>query len=516
MAIIAPDNNYTDLDFECMRSRLFSLIRSVFPAWSDDSIVNFGNILVESFAFVGDVLSYYQNQQAREARFGTVQLRKNMLALLKAIPYEPANATQSSADITLTVTNAAQLTGTVTPVSMPVRIRTDDVTNPVFGEIDEPISFNIAASETEKISTWKHQATQPDYVMASSNKPNQEARLPFGSFLWGSESVSTSGDGSWVRVRNFLSSGSADAHYVVKIDQNDLAMIVFGDGRNGRIPSGNVTVKYKTGGGVLGQVEAGALKHIETQFADTRGTRAIVVASNPLASSGGADRETVESIRNNAPESLRSLVNSAAREDFEINARRVSEVGRALMLTSDEHVSVGENTGNLYVLPIDGGTPSEELLDKVRGVFGLAGYSSPLTNGDTYPPFTTFVLNVLPVSFQKINIESEVWIASGYSPSAVKTSIGNALADFFSPMNSDGTPNKNIDFGYNYKDSQGMPAGEVAWSDILNTIRDVPGVRKVSQRLLLNGAADDVPISMWQFPALGSAITVNGDTGNAL
>jgi hypothetical protein len=58
-----------------------------------------------------------------------------------------------------------------------------------------------------------------------------------------------------------------------------------------------------------------------------------------VAASGGADRQTVASAKLLAPESLRTVTRTVTREDFEINARRVSGVARALMLTSNEDLS---------------------------------------------------------------------------------------------------------------------------------------------------------------------------------
>ena len=72
---------------------------------------------------------------------------------------------------------------------------------------------------------------------------------------------------------------------------------------------------------------------------------------NPLRQLRAADRQTVASAKLLAPESLRALTRSVAREDFEINARRLSGVARALMLTSNEDPTIAENTGILYVIP---------------------------------------------------------------------------------------------------------------------------------------------------------------------
>jgi hypothetical protein len=58
MATLPPSIDYTDKDFDALRERLIALVRSVFPDWSDFSVASFGNVLLEMFAFVGDLLGF--------------------------------------------------------------------------------------------------------------------------------------------------------------------------------------------------------------------------------------------------------------------------------------------------------------------------------------------------------------------------------------------------------------------------------------------------------------------------
>ena len=68
MAILPPSVDYTDKDFDALRERLIALVASAFPDWSDFSVASFGNLLLEMYAFVGDVITYYLDAQARESR----------------------------------------------------------------------------------------------------------------------------------------------------------------------------------------------------------------------------------------------------------------------------------------------------------------------------------------------------------------------------------------------------------------------------------------------------------------
>ncbi len=507
--ILPPSYDYTDKDFYSIRERTFDLIRSVFPDWSDDAVANFGNILVESFGWILDVLTFYQDQQAREGRIAFAQLRRNMIALCKLIGYELDPAAAATTDILLTITNSTALTGTVTPSSTPVTVQTAEVTDPIKGELQGTISFNLSLGETSKTFPWENSTAQTPYVFASNTRPDQEIILPFGPFLWDSEVVSTPTQGVFTQVDSFFSSGQTDYHYRVQVDQNDRATIIFGDGQNGAIPVGNVTAAYKTGGGVFGNVEANSLKKIVGKFTDSVGTQAYVTATNVAAATGGTPREEVAAARANAPESIRAINRTVAREDFEINAKKVTGIGRALMLTSNETTIIGENRGKLFVVPTTGGIPSSSLITEVENILTL-----PPPDG--YPHTLTFQLEVLPPVYLEVDIEATVWLQEGYVPSTVKASIQANLEDYFEPMLSSGEANPSVDFGYNYKDQDGDPAGEVPWSDVFNVIRDTAGVRKLEHTLKLNDVTDDVTIANWEFPSLGDLVVINGDTAGAI
>ena len=87
MALLPPNLDYTDKDFDALRERLMLLVRSVFPDWSDFSVASFGNLLLEMFAFVGDVLGFYLDAQSRESRLATATQRRNVIALARMLGF---------------------------------------------------------------------------------------------------------------------------------------------------------------------------------------------------------------------------------------------------------------------------------------------------------------------------------------------------------------------------------------------------------------------------------------------
>ena len=62
-------------------------MKSVCPDWTDFDVASFGNLLVELYAFVGDVLTFHQDNLARESRLVTATQRRSVMAFPKMLGY---------------------------------------------------------------------------------------------------------------------------------------------------------------------------------------------------------------------------------------------------------------------------------------------------------------------------------------------------------------------------------------------------------------------------------------------
>lgn len=500
--------DYTDKDFDALRARLQSTTKSVFPKWTNKQIANFANILVELFCFVGDTLTFYQDNQAGESRITSATQRKNIIALAKLIGFEAngASAATVAAVISLPASPAAAV-----PFPKGTFVSTESITDPIRMQLLADVEIAAGADPAEIEVDVEHSESHSESFV-STELPNQEFTLSRTPFLEESQGASateiTDAVDAWEEVDDFLSSTATDRHFVVVVDQNDRATVRFGNGVNGAIPAGGVTVNYKTGGGEAGNIEAGSLRKIIGVFTDSAGNPVNPTVTNELAASGGADRMTTEEIREQAPASLRVLQRTVAREDFEIAAEEVPGVARALMLTSNEDPLIDENTGHLYVIPTGGGVPSDSILEAVETMITV-----------TKPKTLTFQVDVRVPVYNEIDVSVRVFLRQGYSGATVKANIEEALEEYFAVQNADGTKNTLVDFGFYYKDSAGDADPLIPWSDVLKQIVNASGVRKVADTdngLLLNGFSDDVLLAVKEFPKLGTVTVVNHETGATL
>lgn len=506
MAMLPESVDYTDKDFDALRARLVALIKSVFPDWTDFDVASFGNVLVELYAFVGDVLTFYQDNLARESRLVTATQRKSVMALAKMLGYRLQGAQAATASVVLQLARVPTASVTIPAGTV---VRTQEVTEPVRFQLVDPIVIPAAADPPRAVAVVENSKTYTQ-LFDARGLADLELHLDYVPYLDGSARVS-SPQGVFTEVDSFLDSRPNDRHFVVAVDQNDRATVRFGNGVSGAAPSGTVSVTYKTGGGSAGNVDTGRIVVIEGAFKDAHGAAVQVSASNPAPASGGADRQTIASAKLLAPESLRALTRTVAREDFEINARRLAGVARALMLTSNEDPTIAENAGILYVIP--------------RGTTGAPVPTPALKNQvlrqvtEVYPCTLTFQVSVQDPVYRVIDLAARLFLRQGYSANDVRDRVRANLAAYFRISDADGTPNPLVDFGFNIKDAEGNPVGEIAWSDLFNVIRDTPGVRKMGDArldLTLNGLPADVRLNVREFPVLGTVTLRDGDTGELL
>src|SRR5258708_6697103 len=97
--------DYLARDYASFRKALINLIPAKLPEWTDRSEADFGIVLIELFAYMADILSYYQDRIANEAFLKTAQERRSVIEHLNLIGYELQGAAPASARLSIIVSN---------------------------------------------------------------------------------------------------------------------------------------------------------------------------------------------------------------------------------------------------------------------------------------------------------------------------------------------------------------------------------------------------------------------------
>tara|TARA_Y100001972_G_scaffold56917_1_gene70017 strand:+ start:1976 stop:3766 length:1791 start_codon:yes stop_codon:yes gene_type:complete len=140
---------YTNKDFNNLRGSLVELARNYFPdSFNDFTPTSPGMMFVEMAAYVGDILSFYQDSQLQETYLQYAQDPANLYTLAYMMGYRPKVTTPSSVDIQ--ITQRVQATGSsflpdydqALNISTNVQLETG---NQKF-IIEEPIDFKFSSS----------------------------------------------------------------------------------------------------------------------------------------------------------------------------------------------------------------------------------------------------------------------------------------------------------------------------------------------------------------------------------
>lgn len=508
ITITRPTDDYTSRDFDSWILELRARVASAFPVWTDFSKPSFGNILLEMMAHTLDVASYYQDQQFRETRVIFARLRSSMIALGKNFGFVLPGATVSTVDLEITFAESVTRGGDLV-IPKGTVVQTADAT--VTFELTA--DARIPAGEIQVTGVAAENASEQNEPFVASGAAAFSFPLGASPYVDGSARV-TVGVDTWTEVTDFYTSGPTDKVFRVDVDDQRRATIVFGDGVNGAIPNGTGQTTYKIGGGSSGNVESNQLVVFRdgNRFVTEHGESVTLTVRNPADAGGGVDEMSVEEARVAIPAFVRTAgQRSVTHQDFEDNARRVRGVARAMLLTSDDTNLIDENTGELYIVPVGGGLPSTQLKNDVLAFIQ-----------HNYPPTLTFQLSVENPTLQILSFSARVFLNRNVAHEDARAAVETALSNFFSLLNADGSPNRQIDFGFKVR-TEVMPPGSssavLPWSDIFNAVRDAEtptGVRvfrSVDKNTFTPGA--DVVIPDTSFPVLGSVNLVDADT-NAL
>lgn len=245
----------------------------------------------------------------------------------------------------------------------------------------------------------------------------------------------------WQEVPDFYNSQPSDRHYVLNRFTGE---ILFGNGRNGRIPPigvGNIRMtRYQTGGGKAGNQPRNAI----TQLATTIAYVDRVTNLEPAA--GGTAAETLEVLRERVPRQLRHRHRAVTLEDYEDLAKQAAfEVSRAKCVplydlveiynqfTSNPDLTFKDEfkaefgrpgTLSLILIPqsdVPNPSPTLQLIDRVRDY--LDRRRLPTTRLVVVGPY-----------YIPVDVEVEIALTSLERANAVKSQVLQKLEQFLHPL----------------------------------------------------------------------------------
>jgi hypothetical protein len=426
-----PRIDYTDKDYNSLRRAMLEFAELRLPEWTDRSQADFGMLMVDLFAYVGDIVLYYQDRIANELVLGQATERRSIINLLRLIGYELAAPTAATADLDLELDPAVPIvtipTGTVfTSVGPSAQ---------TFEYLEPTITIDVASDQVERPGPppepvryrglpVHHGATVPTLVFGSSSgEPNQSFPLPHQDVMVDSIFLEVDEGAGWVRwdqrdalLHDFGPDGrirlsAPDArHYYVRVDEALVSRVHFGDGELGMVPprgANNIRATYRVGSGSAGNVPPGTIRVLPTP--PINGLKA---ATNPAPAVGGADAEASERAVQIGPLAFRSRERAVTASDHEAMAHKAGGVAKAKALCRTW------NTIDLFVAPE--GTVVAPVPEALRRKL-LAFFEDRRMAGTSVR-----VLDAVPVP---IDLTIEVGYDERFRPDAVRQAVVAAVTD---------------------------------------------------------------------------------------
>jgi len=405
-----PQVDYTSRDYIAIRDDLTNLINQFAPNWTSRDPSDLGMVMIELFSYLGDLMNFYTDRAANEGFIATASQRDSLLQLARMLGYVPTAI--SAASVTLTFSNS-------TASSVVVPAKTQVATTSVVNGLNTQIIFETDSAVTvpAKVGATNGSATvlasegvtiSSEVLGTSNGAPSQAFRLSEPDVINSSVSVLINGV-NYSYSSSLLNNNSYDSVFSLNTDAEGYTYVVFGDGIGGRVPptASTIYATYRVGNGTLGNVPAFTLDNMLTNI-----TAGITVSNNEGAI-GGADEESSDSIRLNAPRALKALTRAVSLKDYSYLALQVPGVAKA-----NASSSVYTNV-ILYVAP-----------------FGDLGV---VLSGGVYVPtaaFNALATNVAAYTYVEIDIDMTVRVLPQYQQAATTTSALASIRELVSQDNS--------------------------------------------------------------------------------
>ena len=314
-----------ELNFDTYRANLKTYLQSQdqFKDYNFDGS-NF-SVLLDILAYNTYLNAFYMNMIGSEMFLDTATLFESAYSHAKELNYIPSSRSSSRAVVTMTLTGLANTAAYITlPKNYKISTKLNSKTylfatqeahtiSRTTGFVSANISIYEGKVTTEYFTEANNSSTKTRYVLASANLDTSSIDVQVKS------SVSTNTFYTYARADTLYGLTSTSNVFFVQGYGGGQYELVFGNGTTGAslIPGNIVRVNYRDTLGTEGDY-AGSFTALDTAYADDGSAVQpnSIRISTVAISSGGSDRESVESIKFNAPRYYATQDRAVTKEDY--------------------------------------------------------------------------------------------------------------------------------------------------------------------------------------------------------
>jgi hypothetical protein len=460
-----PQVDYTSRDYSSIREDLIELIPYYAPQWTNRDPADFGMTILELFAYIGDGLHYYIDRTANESFIETASQRESVLQIARLLGYTPTRTTPS--EVLLTFQNSSNAVITVPKrTKVAANVTNNGVTSQTVFETDSAITVPAKSggnNGSNTVTATQGETVEAETIGTSDGSANQVFELGELSVIKGSILIDVNGV-IYTEVPYLVDYSGYDPVFSTYTNSDGTTFVQFGDSISGRIPLNGVSLEatYRVGGGTSGNIPANTIKFIKTNASNGLSVSNQDSGLISGAASGGADEESTDSIRINAPKSIRALNRAVSLSDYASLVIQVSGVAKAISV-ADVYSSV-----TVYFAPYgDSGLQSDGITTSV--VFNNLKTEIDEYLVDKIPAGTTVTLQ--PPTYVQVTVAGGVIVLPTYRQDKVLEDVKAAVQNLFDF--------NNVVFN-----------DYISYSDVLKAMDGVEGVSRANLQKLVRTASD--------------------------
>jgi hypothetical protein len=304
----------TGLDFDTIRLNLRNFIAGK-PDFSDfdfeDSAIG---TLIDLLAYNTYYNAFYANMAANEGFLDTAQIYDNVVSRAKMLGYLPTSSRGPTANVRVSFTTPAN--STFRTINIAKNTQFSATVNGVSYTFVTPQSYPITANSSNRFNgfiqitegvplthRFLFSAANTAFVLPNANTDTSSITV----------SVTTSGNTlTYAQASDLRTVNSTSRVFFIEPDRNKLYKISFGDNVLGKKPAFNSTVA------VSYRVTNGTRANGANNFTavSTVGGQSSFTLTTVERATGGAEIESIESIRFNAPRLYETQNRAVTREDY--------------------------------------------------------------------------------------------------------------------------------------------------------------------------------------------------------
>jgi len=300
--------DYVNYDFDDLTQQLIDRVSSK-SAWTDTYRSSTGQMLIELYAYVANLVLYYVERRAEESYIETARNRSSVINLVRLLNYIPKLRTSAEGILIFSIP-AAHTTNIYIP-----KYTECQTSNGIKYIVSEDVVL-LAGATT--VNANAKQGEVIDLISVSSGVSDQEYPIEDTEAEDGSIEVLVNNI-EWEQTSTFLTAYPESQVYKLRYELNDTLTVLFSDGQKGKIPPGGDTtiIRYVRSSGIDGNVYASdSIVTINSNIYDEAGVLINMTVTNNDVFLGGDEREDTEEIRYEAPRVFSTGDRAVTKDDY--------------------------------------------------------------------------------------------------------------------------------------------------------------------------------------------------------